>query len=93
MIESIKRDGTQVVLNIDTGLKVEKPVLMFRLECGKGYVAELLRKHLDTLMSDNNDELCKGVAKQPHLYLGPKELSELKSKLVHEWNGSKHCWK
>lgn len=89
MIESIEREGTKVVIRINTGLNIEKPILSFYWECQDEYVAELLKYQL----RNQFDEFKKEIAKQPYLYLKPKELSELKSKLVHGWNGSKHCWK
>lgn len=89
MIESIEREGTKVVIKINTGLQVEKPILSFYWECQFEYVAELLKYQL----RNQFDKLKKKIAKQPHFYIEPKELSELKSKLVHEWNGAKHCWK
>ena len=89
MIESIDREGTKTIININTGLNVEKPVLGFYCECQYEYIAELLKNQL----CEQFDELKKNIAKQLHLYLDPEQISELKSKLVHEWNGSKHCWK
>lgn len=89
MIESIERDGTKVVVEINTGLEVDKPVLCLEWECTFEYIAELLKYQL----WEQEAKYKKKIAEQPHLYLEPKQLSELKSKLVHEWNGSKHCWK
>lgn len=89
MIESIERVGTKVVIKIRTGIQVKESVLSFDWECEYEYVAELLKYQL--LEQEAKDK--QDIAKQPHLYLVPKELSELKSKLDHEWNGSKHCWK
>ena len=89
MIESIGRDGTNVIIQINTGLQVAKPILSFVWECQHEYVAELLKYQL----WDQEFRYKAEIAKQPHLYLEPKEISALKSKLVKEWNGSKHWWK
>ena len=89
MIEAIEREGTKVIIQINTGLQVAKSVLDFEWECQHEYMAELLKYQL----WEQETKYKEKIARQPHLYLEPKELSELKSKLVKEWNGSKHCWK
>lgn len=89
MIDSIERNGTRVILNIDIGFKIEKPILPFSWECGKEYIAELLKDHL----LDQLDKFKKEIASKPHFYLEQEEISKLKSMLVREWNGTKHCWK
>ena len=93
MIESITRGEAQVIIKINTGLSVERPVVCFTLDCQYEYVAELLKEHLQSLIGKHEDKLGEEAAKNPHYYLESKEISKLKSKLVHEWNGSKHCWK
>ncbi len=93
MIESIEREGTKVIIKINTGLNVEKHVLWFVHELQHEYMSELLKEHLRDLMCKHKDKLRVEAAKNPHFYLEPKEISKLKSKLVKEWNGSKHCWK
>ena len=89
MIESIERDGAKVVIKINTGLNVAKPILNFYCEGQYEFIAELVKNQL----WKQEVKYKKKIAAQPHLYLEPKQLSALKSKLVHEWNGSKHCWK
>ena len=89
MIESIERDGTDVLIEINTGLNTKENILILRWEAENENFAELLKYQL----RNQFDEFKKEIAEQPHLYLKPKEISELKSKLVKEWNGSKHCWK
>ena len=93
MIESITRGETQVIIKINTGLSVERPVVCFTWDCQYEYVAELLKEHLQSLIVKHEDKLREEAAKNPHYYLESKEISKLKSKLVHEWDGSKHCWK
>ena len=89
MLESIEREGTKVVININTGLNVNEQILLFEWEAADEIFAELLQLQL----REQERKYKAEIAKQPHLYLEPKEISELKSKLVHGWNGSKHCWK
>lgn len=43
---------TQVIAQIATDLDVEKSVLSFSWECGRQYIAELLRMHLDKKLGD-----------------------------------------
>ena len=89
MIESIYRNGTKVILEIDTGLDLKGRILIFEWETTDERFASLLEDQL----LEQFDKFKQKIAKQPHLYLKPKELSALKSKLIREWNGSKHCWK
>ena len=89
MIESIEREGTKVVIRINTGLNVNENILHFEWEAEDETFAELLKYRL----WDQESKYKANIARQPWLCLEPKEISELKSKLVHGWNGSKHCWK
>ena len=89
MIESIERDGCNVILKINLNLKVEKPVICFDFKCQDEYIAELLKRHLQKNLVSHNHQ----IAQNPMSYLACDEISKLKSKLVKEWDGSKHCWK
>ena len=93
MIESIEREGTKVVIRINTGLNIEKLVLYFEWNCSYEYVAELLKYQLCNQFKELKKQIAKQTAKHPLIYLTREEVSELKSTLVHEWNGSKHCRK
>ena len=93
MIESITRVEAKVIININTGLRVGRPIVCVPWDCQYEYAAELLKEHLQSLIVKHEDKLRKEAAKNPQFYLEPKELSKLKSKLVKEWDGSKHCWK
>lgn len=43
---TLKREGTKVRLEFDSGLKIERNVFIFEWECGQEYAAELLTKQL-----------------------------------------------
>ena len=89
MIESIRRTDTVVSLEINTGLCIKEPVIYFNFNVDSEISAELLRQYLYDLQL----EAKKDIARNCLMYLDKIEKSKLKSKLVHEWNGSKHCWK
>ena len=88
MIESIRRSDGTILLEINTGLIIKSPIVWFSFDAGTEMSAELLRRHLYDLKLKAKQD----IAKDCLTYLSRKEISELKSKLVHGWNGSKHCW-
>ena len=89
MIESIRRTDATIVLEINTRLCIKEPVIYFSFDAGSEMHAELLRQRLYDLRFENR----KNISRDCLMYLNREEISKLKSKLVHEWNGSKHCWK
>ena len=89
MIESIRRTDSTVFLEVNTGLCIKEPVIYFSFSAGSEMSAELLRQHLYDLRYKSKE----AIARDCLLYLSKEEKSRLKSKLVREWNGSKHCWK
>lgn len=93
MIESIKREGTEIVIEINTGLNTKGNILILKWNAENEIFAELLKYQLWNELDKFKKEIVKKVAKYPGLYLEDREISKLKSKLVHEWNSSKHCWK
>ena len=93
MIESIEREGTRVIININTGLAIQWKNIALNLETGKELFAELLKDRLHNQFKEFKKEIAQQVVKYPLLYLEREEVSKLKSMLVKEWDGSKHCWK
>lgn len=89
MIESISRNGGTLLLEINTSLCIKSPIVWFGFDAVTELAAELLRKHLYDLMDNQKKEIARDCLR----YLSKEEISRLKSKLVKEWNGSKHCWK
>ena len=89
MIESIRRIDATVLLEINTDLCIKSPVEYFSFDAGTERSAELLRKHLCDLKHKAHQAIARNCLK----YLDRDEISKLKSKLVKEWNGNKHCWK
>ena len=89
MIESIIRTDNTVFLKINTGLCIKEPVIYFNYSAGSEMHAELLRNRLYDLQFKAK----QNIARNCLVYLNKNEISKLKSKLVKEWNGSKHCWK
>ena len=93
MIESIEREGTKVVIKINMGLEVSGTILPLSWECQHEYVAELLKDQLWKQFKEFKMQIANQTVKYPLLYLTRKEVSELKSMLVKEWNGVRHCRK
>lgn len=89
MIDSIRRTESTVFIEINTGLCIKEPVIFFRFDTDSEISAELLRKHL----YDVRAMAKKRIAKDCLMYLDREEVSKLKSKLLHEWDGNKHDWK
>lgn len=89
MIETIRRTDTTVRLEINTGLCIKEPVIFFTYDCSSEMSAELLRQHLYDLRFKSKQD----IARDCIMYLSKEEVSKLKSKLVKEWNGARHCWK
>ena len=89
MIESIIRTESTVGIEINTGLCIKEPIIYFKFCADSELSAELLRQHLYDLRYKSKE----AIARDCLLYLSKEEKSRLKSKLVREWNGSKHCWK
>ena len=93
MIESIEREGTDIVVRINTGLDVKGNILLFRWSTRDELFAELLKDQLRNQFNEFKKEIARQTAKFPLLYLSREEVSKLKSTLVREWNGANHCWK
>lgn len=93
MIEFIKREDTKIVIGINTGLNTKGNVLLLEWDTRKEVFAELLKNQLRNQLKEFRKEIARQTAKYPLLYLSPEEVSGLKSNLVKEWNGAKHCWK
>lgn len=93
MIESIKREYLDVIVEIDTGLDVNRNILHFKWNAGNELFAELLKDQLRNQFNEFKKEIARQTAKFPLLYLSREEVSKLKSTLVREWNGANHCWK
>ena len=89
MIESIRRTDATILLEINTGVCIKSPIVWFSFDAGTEMSAELLRRHLYDLRFESK----KATAKDCLMYLSKEEISKLKSRLVHEWDGRKHCWK
>lgn len=89
MIKLIRRDGTMVLFEIDTGMHIKEPWIYFSFDAGSEMHAELLRNYLYDLKFKEK----KAIAKDCLMYLDREEISELKSKLMKKWNGARHCWK
>ena len=89
MIESIRRTESTVFIEINTRLCIKEPVIRFNFDASSEMSAELLRQRLYDLRFEAN----RNIARDCLMYLGKEEISKLKSRLVKEWDGSKHCWK
>ena len=89
MIESIRRTESTVFLEINTGLSIKEPVIWFKFDDDSEMSAELLRQRLYDFRFEAN----RSIARDCLMYLSKEEISKLKSRLVKDWNGSKHCWK
>jgi len=82
------RKDSQVRIDIESGLNVQKSVYPLAFNCNDENYAELLKDRL-------NDELAlakKIIAKEALIYLKPEEISELK-KTLYCWNSKEHHWK
>lgn len=88
MIGAIIRIDNKVYLEVHTGLIIKTPMIHFYYTCASEMSAELLKCHL----RNHQDKARKVIARKPHCYLSPKEISKLKSDLK-KWNEAKHCWK
>lgn len=93
MIKSIEREGTKVVIRIDTGLDIDKKIIILNYETNSEIYAELLKLQLWDQREKFQKQIAQSVIKYPLLYLTCEEVSKLKSMLIKEWNGAKHCWK
>lgn len=89
MIESIRRTESTVGLEINTGLCIKEPVIYFKYCADSELSAELLRQHLYELRFKGKQLIARDCLS----YLNKEEISALKSRLVKDWNGAKHCWK
>lgn len=56
---TIKREGTQVILNVASDIRIERNVFAFTFNCANEYSAALLEEHLRELLNDTVEAMRK----------------------------------
>ncbi len=85
---SFEQSGSEVLIYVDTGLDIDRPIKVFSTECHNEMFAALLKERLDNQLR----EFERRVAMDAFIYLDPDEISKLK-KILKSWDSNKKQWK
>ncbi len=84
---SFEQSGSNVLIYVDTGLDIDRPVKVFSAECHNEMFAALLKERLDSQLRKFEHR----IAKDAFIYLDPDEISELK-RILKKWDSNKKQW-